>query len=42
MNGWPWGPRTGMAIMRDDGVVLVAVQKDMMRVIGEAWPCSRP
>ncbi|CAK8995511.1 Hypothetical protein SCF082_LOCUS4392 [Durusdinium trenchii] len=27
--------RTGMAILRNDGVVLVAVRKDMMRVIGD-------
>ena len=27
--------RTGMALLRNDGVVLVAVRKDMMRVIGD-------
>ena len=27
--------RTGMALLRQDGVVLVAVRKDMMRVIGD-------
>lgn len=27
--------RTGMALLRSDDVVLVAVRKDMMRVIGD-------